>query len=148
MSHSFNKIWIHAVWSTKERYPLIIPSVEKKVYDMMSKEFLEAGCPVRIINGMPDHVHSMFLLNPNKAVTEIIKHVKGSCSHEVNKLNITKEKFAWQTGYAAYSVSESATEKVFHYINNQKKHHEKITFQREYENFIRLHGLHNEEENG
>ena len=148
MSHSFNKIWIHAVWSTKERYPLIIPSVEKKVYDMMSKEFLEAGCPVRIINGMPDHVHSMFLLNPNKAVTEIIKHVKGSCSNEVNKLNITKEKFAWQTGYAAYSVSESATEKVFHYINNQKKHHEKITFQREYENFIRLHGLHNEEENG
>ena len=148
MSHSFNKIWIHAVWSTKERYPLIIPSVEKKVYDMMSKEFLEAGCPVRIINGMPDHVHSMFLLNPNKAVTEIIKHVKGSCSHEVNKLNITKEKFAWQTGYAAYSVSESATEKVFHYINNQKKHHEKITFQREYENFIRLHGLHNEEDNG
>jgi hypothetical protein len=86
----------------------------------MSNEFIEAGCPVRIINGMADHVHSLFLLNPNKAVTDIIKQVKGSCSHEINKQNITKEKFAWQTGYAAYSVSQSATEKVFHYIKNQK----------------------------
>ena len=148
MSHSFNKIWIHAIWSTKERYPLIIPSAEKKVYDLMSNEFTEAGCPVRIINGMPDHVHSMFRLNANKAVTEIIKQVKGSGSHEINKQNITKEKFAWQTGYAAYSVSESVMEKVFQYIKNQKKHHEKITFQKEYENFIRLHGLQNENGNG
>ncbi len=148
MPHSFSKIWIHAIWSTKERYPLIIPAAERKIYDLMRNEFVAAGCPVRIINGIPDHVHSMFLLNPNKAVTEIIKQVKGSCSHEINKLNIVKEKFAWQTGYAAYSVSESATEKVFHYIKNQKKHHEKITFQREYENFIRLHGLQIEQENG
>jgi REP element-mobilizing transposase RayT len=148
MPHSFNKIWIHAIWSTKERYPLIITTAEKKIYDLMSNEFIEAGCPVRIINGMADHVHSLFLLNPNKAVTDIIKQVKGSCSHEINKQNITKEKFAWQTGYAAYSVSESATEKVYHYIKNQKKHHEKITFQKEYENYIRLHGLQNEERNG
>jgi REP element-mobilizing transposase RayT len=77
--------------------------------------------PVRIINGMPDHVHCLLLLNPNKAVTEIIKQVKGSCSHEINKQNIIKEKFAWQTGYAAYSVSESVLEKVFQYIKNQKK---------------------------
>jgi len=148
MSRSFNKIWIHAIWSTKERYPLLIPSVENKIYNMMSNEFIEAGCPVRIINGMADHVHSLFLLNPNKAVTDIIKQVKGSCSHEINKQNITKEKFAWQTGYAAYSVSQSATEKVFHYIKNQKKHHEKIPFQKEYENFIRLHGFQYEEGNG
>ena len=148
MSHSFNKIWIHAIWATKERYPLIIPPAEKKVYALMSTEFIEAACPVRIINGTPDHVHSLFLLNPVKAVADIIKQVKGSCSHEINKQNITNEKFAWQTGYAAYSVSESVLEKVFQYIKNQKKHHEKITFQKEYENFIRLHGLQNEEGNG
>jgi REP element-mobilizing transposase RayT len=141
-------MWIHSLWSTKERYPLIITTAEKKIYDLMSNEFIEAGCPVRIINGMADHVHSLFLLNPNKAVTDIIKQVKGSCSHEINKQNITKEKFAWQTGYAAYSLSESATGKVFQYIKNQKKHHEKMSFQQEYENFIRLHGFQNEEANG
>ena len=143
MSHSFNKIWIHAIWSTKERCPLIIPSTEKKVYDLMNNEFIDAGCPVRIINGMPDHVHSLFLLNPNKAVVDVIKQVKGSCSHEINKQNIIKEKFAWQTGYAAYSVSESVLDKVFQYIKNQKQHHMKINFQNEYEDFIRLHGLQN-----
>ena len=110
---------------------------------MLSNEFIDAGCSVRIINGIPDHVHCLFLLNPGKTVTDVIKQVKGSSSHEINKQNITKKKFAWQTGYAAYSVSESATEKVFHYIKNQKKHHEKIPFQKEYENFIMLHGLQN-----
>jgi hypothetical protein len=74
--------------------------------------------------------------------------VKGSCSHEINKQNITKEKFSWQTGYAAYSVSESVLEKVFQYIKNQKQHHKKINFQKEYEDFIRLHGLQNEMGNG
>ena len=148
MSHSFNKIWIHAIWSTKERYPLIISPTEKKVYDLMHNEFIDAGCPVRIINGMPDHVHSLFLLNPNKAVADVIKQVKGSCSHEINKQNIIKEKFAWQTGYAAYSVSESVLDKVFQYIKNQKQHHKKINFQKEYEDFIRLHGLQKKVGNG
>ena len=148
MSHSFNKIWIHAIWSTKERSPIIQPDKENIIYDLMKIEFAEAGSPPRIINGMPDHVHSLFLLNPKKATAEIIKQVKGSSSHEVNKQNITKAKFAWQTGYAAYSVSESLLEKVFHYIRNQKKHHEKITFQKEFENLVRLHGLENEEGNG
>lgn len=148
MSHSFNKIWIHAIWSTKQRHPLIIPSAEKKIYELMSNEFVDAGCPVRIINGMPDHVHSLFLLNPKKAIADIIKQVKGSSSHEINKQNITKAKFTWQTGYAGYSVSESLLERVFHYIRNQKKHHEKITFQKEYENLISLHGLQKEEGNG
>jgi len=144
MPHSFNKIWIHAIWSTKERYPLIKPSAEKKVYNLMYNEFVDAGCRVRIINGMPDHVHSLFLLNPGKAVADIIKQVKGSCSHEINRQNIIKEKFVWQTGYAGYSVSESVLDKVFQYIKNQKQHHKKIDFQKEYEDLIRLHGVQNE----
>lgn len=98
MSHSFNKIWIHAIWATKERYPLIIPSVEKKVYDLMKKEFINAGCPVRVINGMPDHVHCLFLLNPTKAVADIIKQVKGSCSHEINKQNLLKKNLRGKQG--------------------------------------------------
>ena len=114
----------------------------------MSNEFIDAGCPVRIINGMADHVHSLFLLSPKKSVSDIIKQVKGSASHEINKHNITKAKFAWQTGYGAYSVSESLLEKAFHYIRNQKKHHERITFQKEFENLGRLHGLQNEKLDG
>jgi REP element-mobilizing transposase RayT len=144
MPHSFIKIWIHAIWATKERLPLIKQNVETQVFDQMRKQFVESGCPVRIINGMPDHVHCLFLLNPQKSIAEVIKQVKGSTSHWVNEQNIIAEKFAWQTGYAAYSVSESQLEKVFQYIKNQKAHHAKTTLQMEYDEFIKLHGLENE----
>lgn len=141
MPHSFNKIWMHAIWATKDRQPLIKPSAETKTFDYISNQLREMGCTVRITNGMPDHVHSLFLLNPQKSIAEVIKQVKGSSSHFINQTNIIPQKFAWQTGYAAYSVSESVLEKVFLYIQNQKQHHHKLSFQEEYEKFLSLYGL-------
>jgi putative transposase len=141
MPHSFNKIWIHAIWSTKERMPLINSSVENKIYQFISEQLREQGCPVRIINGMPDHIHCLFLLSPQKSIAEVIKQIKGSSSHYINQNNLIDNKFSWQTGYAAYSVSESVVEKVYEYIKNQKQHHAKKTFQQEYEEFIKLHGF-------
>ncbi|MGK0638438.1 IS200/IS605 family transposase [Schleiferia thermophila] len=123
MPHSFNRIWIHAIWSTKERLPLIDSTVEKEVYQNLSEQFRELGCPVRIINGMSDHVHCLFLLNPQKSIAEVIKQIKGSSSYYINKKNLIDGRFAWQTGYAAYSVSESVVESVYQYIKNQKQHH-------------------------
>ncbi len=146
MPHSFNKIWIHAIWATKNRAPLIVLKSEKRVHDYMRGQFIEIGCPVRIINGMPDHVHCLFLLNPKKSISEVIKQVKGSTSHYINEQDLLPEKFAWQTGYAAYSVSESVLEKVFEYIRNQKQHHAKKTFQQEYDEFLKLYGFSTEEE--
>ena len=119
MSHSLNKIWIHAIWATKERLPLISFSVDKNIYDFMYKEFENMACKARIINGMPDHIHCLFLLNSQKAVADVIKQIKGSTSHHINTENLISEKFSWQTGYAAYSVSESQQEKVYQYIKNQ-----------------------------
>ncbi len=141
MPHSFNKIWLHAIWATKERKPLLVPKIESKVYNFMDKQLRGLGCPVRIINGMPDHVHCLFLLNPQKSVADVIKQVKGSTSHFINKQNFVSEKFAWQTGYAAFSVSESQLEKVFRYINNQKQHHSNKSFHDEYEAFLKLNGI-------
>jgi REP element-mobilizing transposase RayT len=144
MPHSYNKIWIHAIWATKERMPLIRPSIEQKVHQFLSTQLRELGCPVRIINGMPDHIHCLFLLSPQKSIADVIKQMKGSSSHYINQENLIDEKFAWQTGYAAYSVSESVVEKVFRYIQNQKQHHGKKTFQQEYDEFLKLYGLDNE----
>jgi putative transposase len=135
MPHSFNKIWIHAIWSTKERLPLIQLRVEEKIHQFINLQLREQGCPVRIINGMPDHIHCLFLLNPQKSIAEVVKQIKGSSSHYINQNNLITDKFAWQTGYAAYSVSESVVDKVFQYIKNQKQHHTKKTFQQEYDEF-------------
>lgn len=141
MPHSFNKIWIHAIWSTKERFPFIRQPIEQKVYQFISAQLLEQGCPVRIINGMPDHIHCLFLLSPLKSIADLIKQIKGSSSHFINQNNLITEKFAWQTGYAAYSVSESVVDKVFQYIKKQKEHHQNKTFQQEYDDFLKLYGL-------
>jgi putative transposase len=141
MPHSYNKIWIHAIWSTKNREPLIKSDFEKNLHNYLQSQLKEQGCKVSIINGMSDHVHCLFLLNSQKSISDVIKQIKGSSSHYINQLGITDYKFAWQTGYAAFSVSESVFKKVYYYINNQKQHHSSKTFENEYESFLKLNGL-------
>ncbi|MCF1752099.1 IS200/IS605 family transposase [Mariniradius sediminis] len=141
MPHSFNKIWIHAIWATKDRMPLIHSNVENQIHRFISEQLNEQGCHVRVINGMPDHIHCLFLLNPQKSMAEVVKQIKGSSSHFINQNNLIGDKFSWQTGYAAFSVSESIVEKVFQYIQNQKQHHTKKTFQQEYDEFLKLYGF-------
>jgi REP element-mobilizing transposase RayT len=65
MGHSFTKVWIHAVWSTKNRQPFIDTEVEARIYRVIADEFASAKCDLRIINGMPDHVHCLFQLDGN-----------------------------------------------------------------------------------
>ncbi|WOK05495.1 IS200/IS605 family transposase [Imperialibacter roseus] len=141
MPHSYHRIWIHAIWATKERQPLIHQSVERKIYDFMTGQFTEMGCAVRIINGMEDHVHCLFLLNAQTSIAEVIKQVKGSSSHWINEQQLIKDRFSWQTGYAVYSVSESVMETVFQYIKNQKRHHKTRSFQVELDGLNQLHKL-------
>ncbi len=146
MPQSYNKLWIHAIWATKNRQELVDFSIESQVYNFIREELIELGCPVRIINGMPDHIHALFLLNPQKSISDVMKQVKGSSSHSINGNNIMLEKFAWQNGFAAFSVSESQLEAVYNYIKNQKQHHLKKNGQDEFDDFIKLHGLNNSNE--
>jgi putative transposase len=141
MSHSYYKIWLHVIFSTKDRASLLHTYAENKIYEHLRSQLIEMQCPVRIINGMPDHIHLLFMQNPKMAVTEIVKQIKGNSSHWINSENVIPEKFSWQTGYAVYSVSESQIDRVYHYIRNQKEHHQKKTFIQEFEEFVSVHGL-------
>ncbi len=141
MPHSISKIWIHAVWATKKRRPLITPDIESRVHNYLREQLLETGCPVRIVNGMPDHVHCLFLLNRERSVAGVIKQIKGSVSHFINQNDLITAKFAWQTGYAAFSVSDSQVSRVYRYILNQKQHHNQRSFGQEYDKFIQISGV-------
>lgn len=141
MSHSYYNVWLHIVFSTKNRENYITSNIEGIIYKYLKDQFLEVGCSVKIINGMPDHVHCLIQQNPNKSISDIIKQIKGSSFHWVNQNNITSNTFAWQIGYGVFSVSESQIDKVFLYIQNQKKHHSKQTFKDEYDSFLKLHNL-------
>ncbi len=84
MPDSFNRIWIHAIWGTKNRIPLIQPKIENEIQNFIKNEFINLSCPFRIINTMPEHIHCLFLLNPQKSISEILKQIKGSSSFYIN----------------------------------------------------------------
>ena len=136
MPHSFIKIWIHAIWATKERQPLIHKSVENTIYQFISEELRALGCPVRIINGMPDHIHCLFLLSREKSIAEVIKQIKGSSSHYINQANLISEKFSWQTGYAAFSVSESIVIRFFTTLKTKNNITQRKNFSRNMKNLL------------
>lgn len=131
MSHSLNKIWIHAVLGTKKSKPFIKHEFENKVYDFLKKQLMELGCYVEIINGMPDHIHVLFVLNRSRSVSEVMKQLKGSSSHWINAEKLTLHKFEWQVGYGAFSVSEFNVDMVTNYIKRQKEHHANKTYSQE-----------------
>lgn len=143
MSHSFNKIGIHTVWGTKFRGNTITTDIETILYSFLETQLNDLGCKPIIINEMPDHVHALFLLSRNKNISEVFKQLKGSSSHYINQQGFVKEKFAWQTGYGAFSVSESGKQKVYQYIKNQKQHHAVKSFDQEFNTFLKLHQIEN-----
>ncbi len=146
MSHSYTKVWLHVVFSTKNRQKLINSDLEKKLFEFLKRESEKLECRLKAINGMPDHIHMLIQISPKLAIAELMNQLKGASSYWVNYGDMTREKFSWQTGYGAFSISESQLIKVENYIKNQKAHHKKHSFQDEYSEFIKVHGLN--EENG
>ena len=140
MSYSLIKCWPHAVWTTKNCGFLIQPSIEQVVFKEIESQFRSEKCHVKIINGMPDHVHSLFMSNPRRSISDILKTVKGCSSHIFNGDEIFPGKFAWQKGSAAFSVSESQLEKVYRYISNQNIHNLSKTLQQEIDELYIVHG--------
>jgi len=123
--------------------PLIHPKIEQQLFEFLQQELKKTGCMVSIVNGMPDHVHCLFGINPQKSITDIIKQIKGSSSHFINSNNLITEKFSWQRGFGAFGVSHSAVDNVYGYIRDQKQHHKKRSFESEYIKFMELHGFEN-----
>ena len=126
MSHSFYNVWIHAVFATKNRQKIITLDLEEVLFPFLYDEFSELGCKLIIVNGLPDHIHCLFMLDAKKSYAEVMKQIKGSSSHYINEHNLIFEKFAWQKGYAAFSVSNFEVDAVYEYIKKQKLKHESI----------------------
>lgn len=139
MSHSFYRIWLHVIFSTKHRQALIKQQIEENIYSYIATQMKELGCIPYKINGMPDHIHILHLQSSQKSISEIVKQIKGSSSHWINQNNLTSTKFSWQTGFGVFSVSESKVNTVANYVQNQKEHHKNKSFVEEYNDLIKLH---------
>jgi len=122
---SFVKIWIHLVFATKNREPLLSPNIRQVVYKHIINNCKEKDIFLKAINGYTDHVHCLLSLNKDQSIAKIAQLIKGESSFWINKSEITSNPFSWQDDYFAVSVSESQVDTVTKYIKNQEKHHSK-----------------------
>jgi len=121
------KIWIHAVWTTKNREHYLDSGIRQKVFEHIKTNADRKGIYIDYINGFLDHVHALLSLNANQNIGEVMNMIKGESSYWINKNELTEEKFGWQNDYYAASISKSHVERVRAYIRNQEIHHSSET---------------------
>ncbi|MCS7310899.1 MAG: IS200/IS605 family transposase [Armatimonadetes bacterium] len=121
MSRRHDTIYLHFVWTTWNRQPLITPDLEAQLYYIIRQECIKQRALVLALNGMDDHVHLLVRLPAALAPSAFIKQVKGASSRWVSQRS--GEVLKWRGGYAVFSVSYSDVRRVVEYIRNQKQHH-------------------------
>lgn len=132
----YTRVWIHFVWSTKDREPQLVESMRQKVFQHIKSNAKEKGIFMDCVNGHVDHAHCLVSLGTEQTISKVMQLIKGESAFWINKQNLIKNKFEWQDEYFAVSVSESNVEAVRKYILNQEEHHKKKTFLQEYNEFI------------
>jgi len=137
----FVKIWIHAVWATKNRKKLLNKEIRLAVFEHIHKNALKKEILMDCVNGHIEHVHCLFRLKNDQTISKVMQLIKGESSFWVNKQKLIKSKFEWQDEYFAVSVSESQVNAIRKYILNQEEHHKKKTFKQEYDEFIQKYGF-------
>ena len=138
MSQSLAKIWTHLIFSTKERYPFLSDkTVREQLHAYMASILRNHECPTLLVGGTADHVHSLFVLSKNHSMAQVVYEVKRSSSKWIKTQGPEHRKFYWQSGYGAFSVSQSHVEQVRRYILGQERHYRKVTFQDEYREFLK-----------
>ena len=141
MPHSYNSLIAHIVFATKDRLPRINTALEERLYPYIAGIAGELGGRVLTINGVEDHLHILISLPTSASPASLIGKLKGCSSKWINETFPLPGGFGWQRGYAAFSVSQSRVSHVARYVERQKEHHRKMTFQEEYVKLLESHGI-------
>jgi len=124
--------YIHLVFSTKNREPLIIEKVENELYNYLGGICNQLECKPIKIGGWFDHVHILCMLSKKITLVNLLEELKSHSSKWIKTKDESLENFYWQRGYGAFSVTPSEVDSLILYIKNQKQHHQTQTFQTEY----------------
>jgi len=141
MPHSYVSNLMHCVFSTKERMPLIDADLELRLWPYIGGIARENRMRALAVGGTADHMHTLLSLPGTMAVAKALQLIKGGSSKWIHDTFPTLRRFAWQEGYGAFSVSSSQVEKTIAYIDNQKEHHRKKSFQEEFIQLLEKHGI-------
>ncbi len=141
MANTYHQVYIHAVFAVKYRAAVLDKEWRNEVFGVIGNLINETGCKTIIVNGVEDHVHCFLQLKPSVSVSELMKVAKAKSSKYINVNRFLKNRFEWQEGYGAFSYSHSQIKKIYHYIANQEKHHQKKCFKDEYRNYLKKNNI-------
>ena len=141
MSSTHHGILIHVVFSTKQRFKLLHKDWRDDLFAYMGGIATEHKSKLLRSGGVEDHVHLLMKIHPKFAISDTIKLIKGNSSRWINDNKKIAARFEWQRGYGAFSVSESMSNTVKRYIENQEEHHRQQSFEDEYITFLKKHNI-------
>lgn len=138
MANTYSQLYIHIVFAVKGRQNLISINWKDEIYKYITGIITNKEQKLIAINGMPDHVHILIGLKPDKSISDLVRDIKSNSSKFINDKNWINGKFEWQTGFGAFSYGHSQLTNVIKYIENQEEHHKTRTFKEEYIAFLKL----------
>ena len=141
MANTYTNLLYHLVFSTKNRVACIGGEIQEPLYQYIGGVIRGEGGTLIEIGGVADHVHLLARFKAAVAASTMVRRIKTSSSKWMSQRPGGAPKFAWQTGYGAFSVSESQVGQVRRYIQNQAEHHRRKTFQEELREILRKHNV-------
>ena len=141
MSQSLCKIYLHIIFHVKTTSPQIADEHLERMHRYIGQLVNTTGCQVIRVGGIDDHVHIVCLLSRSENVAHLVEEVKRNSSRWIKGVSPLYEHFAWQGGYAVFSVSQSVVDKTVEYVSNQREHHKKQSFRDEYLAFLKLYNV-------
>jgi len=133
MPRPYTQLYLHLVWATWDRMPLITPQVEESLHQEIRAEFQRMQCVSLATGGTEDHVHCLVSFPVTETIAGIVKQVKGSSSHLMTHEFAGPDGFKWQGSYSAFTVTKNAVDRVREYVLGQKQHHSSGTIWPEWE---------------
>ena len=137
MPQSLAQVLVHLIFSTKGREPFLPDDIRPELHPYMATILQGMQSSAIPINSVADHAHVLFILSKNHALCDVIESLKKDSSKWIKSKGTAYRNFHWQSGYGAFSVSQSNVVKLVKYIENQKEHHRKRTFQDEFREFLK-----------
>ncbi|TWT80459.1 Transposase IS200 like protein [Planctomycetes bacterium CA13] len=138
---TFTNLLFHIIYSTKYRKPAVCADWQDDLYGYIGGIVRDQKGTLLRIGGVEDHVHLLAKLSPTVAISDVLRTIKANSSKWINERSDVSRKFEWQSGYAAFSVSESQMPVVGEYIANQAEHHRKATFEEEFLAILKKHNI-------
>lgn len=139
--HSFVSCLMHCVFSTKERRRLITPELKERLYPYLGGIARENNMKALSIGGVEDHIHLLLSIPASLPVAKAVQLLKGNSSKWIHETFSGQRIFEWQEGYGAFSISASGVKATVKYIESQKEHHRRRSFNDELIAFLEKNGI-------